>query len=104
MWQKNWKVISPAVIASLASMAALMEYRRIAVLDDRLGCALFYLEKAKSVHQTQMAAPDQFSGDGMPNYLDSVEGAYVCVTRGAIAGNGPDAGRAFGQYGALPMK
>ena len=104
MWQKNWKVISLVVVALLAGTTALVEYRRIVALDDRLGCAVFYLEKAKSLHQTQMAAPENFTGDIMRNYMDSVDGAYFCATRGPIAGHAPDASASFGQYGVLPQK
>jgi|GEM_PF-7049059 len=57
MWQKNWKIISLSMMALVASTAALAEYRRITVLDDRLGCAAFWLDQARSLHRTQMAEP-----------------------------------------------
>jgi hypothetical protein len=104
MWQKNWKVISLVVIALLASTAALMEYRRIAVLNDRLGCAAFWLGKAKSLHQTQMASAGNLTDDSMRIYMDSVDGAYVCATKDPIAGHAPDASASFGQYGVLPQR
>ena len=104
MWQKNWKFLSLVVIALLASTAALVEYRRIAVLNDRLGCAAFWLEKAKSLHQSQMASAENFTGDSMQIYMDSVDGAYVCATKDPIAGHASDASASFGQYGVLPQR
>lgn len=104
MWQKNWKIISLVVIALLASTAALVEYRRIGVLDDRLGCAAFYLAKAKSLHQAQMASAVNLTGDSMRIYMDSVDEAYFCARRDPIAGHAPDASASFGQYGVLPQR
>jgi hypothetical protein len=102
MWWKNWKLLFLVVVCLLASTGALVEYRRIAVLNDRLGCAAFWLEKAKSLHQSQMASAENFTGDTMRIYMDSVEEAYVCATRDPIAGHAPDASASFGQYGVLP--
>jgi hypothetical protein len=65
MLRKNWKIISLIVIASVGSTAGVVEYRRVTVLKDRLGCAATWLEKAKSLHMVQMNEPSNFTGDTM---------------------------------------
>lgn len=101
MVRSNWKVISLVVIALVASTIALLEFRRINVLNDRLDCAVFWLEQAKSLHRTQMNEPANFTGDTMRQLMDSVDGAYDCATKGPSLGHPPGAG-SFGEYGVLP--
>lgn len=100
---KNWKIISLVVIALLTSTAALVEYRRIYVLKDRLGCVATWLEEAKTLHKIQMNQPGNFTGDTMRKLMDSVDGAYDCATKDPSSGHPPGAG-SFGQYGVLPQK
>jgi hypothetical protein len=65
MWRKNWKVISLIVIALVTTKAALLEYRKIYILNDRLACVATWLEKAKSLHTVEMKEPANFTGDTM---------------------------------------
>ena len=97
-------MLSFIVIALAASTVALAEYRRINVLSDRLGCAAFWLEKAKSLHQTQMNEPGNFTGDTMRKLMDSVDWAYICATKDPSSGH-PGGSGAFGEHGdMLPHK
>ena len=104
MLRRNWKIASLIVIALVASTVALPQYRRINVLEDRLGCAATWLEKAQSLHAVQMEDPSTFSAGTMRQLMDSVDSAYVCATRNPVAGHAPDAARSFGQYGVLPQR
>ena len=116
MLRRNWRITAVIIIALIASTVALAEYRRINVLEDRLGCAATWLEKAQSLHAVQMEDPSTFSAGTMRQLMDSVDSAYVCATRDPVAGHvtqvgkragrmgGPDAARSFGQYGVLPQR
>ncbi len=101
MTRKNWKLISLVLIILIISTAAVVEYRRIYILNDRLGCAAFWLEQAKTLHTVQMKEPANFSGDMMRKLMDSVESAYFCATKDPVAGHAPDASRSFGQHGDM---
>ncbi len=103
MLRKNWKIVSLLAIALVASAAILLEYRRISVLQDRLGCAATWLGRAKTLHAAQMRQPETFTNDEMRKLMDSVDAAYYCATRDPYLGHPPGAG-AFGQYGVLPQK
>jgi hypothetical protein len=102
--RRNWKITSLVIIALVASTAALAEYRRINVLEDRLGCAATWLEEAKKFHDVQMNKPSQFREATIRKLMDSVDSAYFCATRDPVAGHAPDAARSFGQYGVLPQR
>jgi hypothetical protein len=104
MMRTNWKVISLVAVVLLSSTFALLEYRRINVLNDRLGCAAFWLEKAKGMHMVQMKEPSNFTGDTMRKLMDSVDSAYYCATKDPSSGHPPGSG-AFGEHGdMLPHK
>jgi hypothetical protein len=81
MLRKKWKAIVLSLIVVSVSTAALWEYRRIYILNDRLGCVTTQLEKAKTLHQIQMEEPSNFTGDTMQKLMDSVEWAYGCATK-----------------------
>jgi len=100
MFQKNWRTISLIAIALVASMVAIVEYRRINVLNDRLGCTAFWLEKSKSLHQTQMNDPGNFTGDTMRKLMDAVDWAYTCATKDPSSGH-PGGSGAFGEHGDI---
>jgi len=105
MFRINWMIISLIIIALAGSTAALVEYQRINVLNDRLGCASFWLDKAKGLHAVQMNEPSKFSGDTMRKLMDSVDRAYECATKGPSQGHPPEVSRSFGQHGdMLPHK
>jgi len=101
MLQKNWRTIFLIVIALAVSTAAFVEYRRINVLNDRLGCAAFWLEKARGLHMVQMKEPSNFTGDTVRDLMDSVDSAYYCATKDPTSGHAPDASRSFGQHGDI---
>jgi hypothetical protein len=103
MWSKNWKIHVLIAIALVSSAVAIQKYRAVDVLSDRLGCAATWLEKAKSLHVTQMKDPGAFTGGSMRELMSSIDGAYDCATKEASLGHPPGAG-AFGQYGILPHK
>lgn len=103
MLRRDWKIISLGVIALAASTATVVTYRRISVLEDRLGCAATWLDKAKALHAAQMKQPETFTNDEMRKLMDSVDAAYYCATRDPYLGHPPGSG-AFGQYGVLPQK
>lgn len=98
---RNWKIISLIVIALVTSTMAFVEYRRIYILNDRLGCVATWLEKAKSLHTVEMKEPANFTGDTMRKLMESVDGAYDCATKEPSSGHAPGAG-SFGQHGAMP--
>ena len=104
MLRRNWKITSLIVIAFVASTVALAEYRRINVLEDRLGCAATWLEKAQSLHAVQMDDPFKFSEGTMRQLMDFMNSAYFCATKNPVSGHAPDAARSFGQYGVLPQR
>jgi hypothetical protein len=104
MMRGNWKIASLIVIALVASTVAFVEYRRINMLKDRLGCAATWLEKAKSLHMAQMNDPAKFSEGTMRELKESVESAYYGATKDPSSGHPPGAG-AFGEHGdMLPHK
>lgn len=100
MFQKNWRTISLIVITLAASTAALIGYRRINVLNDRLGCVATWLEKAKTLHSLQMKEPANFTSDTMRKLMDSVDSAYYCATKDPSSGHAPGGG-AFGEHGDM---
>ena len=105
MFRNNWKLTSVIVMALVASTAALVEYRRIYILNDRLGCVATWLEKAKTLHAVEMKEPANFTSDSMRQLMDSVDSAYYCATKDPSSGHAPDAARSFGQHGdMLPHK
>lgn len=85
MLRRNWKVTLLILIALVASTVALVEYRRINVLKDRLGCAATWLEEAKKLHQVQMNEALNFREATMRKLMDSVDSAYFCATRDPVA-------------------
>lgn len=103
MLRRNWKVTSLIIIALVGSTVALAEYRRINVLNDRLGCAATWLDRAKGSHANQMSDPANFTEGSMRKLMDSLDSAYTCATKDPSSGHAPGAG-AFGQYGVLPQK
>lgn len=74
---KNWRMTALSIIALFASTVAFVEYRRINVLDDRLGCAATWLEEAKKLHKVQMDEPSNFREATMRKLMESVDSAYV---------------------------
>ena len=98
---RKWRIISLIVIVLGASADALVQYRRINVLNDRLGCAAFWLEKAKGLHMVQMKESPNFTGDTMRKLMESVDSAYYCATKDPSSGHAPDASRSFGQHGDM---
>jgi len=104
MVRTNWKFISLIVIVLVTGTIALVEYRRIYVLSDRLGCVASWLDRAKTLHTLQMKESANFTGDTMRNLMDSVDWAYDCATKEPSLGHAPDAARSFGQYGVLPKE
>jgi len=104
MLRRNWRITALIIIALVASTVAFAEYRRINVLQDRLGCAATWLGEAKKLHKVQMEEPSNFREATMRKLMDSVDSAYFCATRDPVAGHAPDAARSFGQYGVLPQK
>ena len=104
MLRRNWRITALIVIALVASTVAFAEYRRINVLQDRLGCAATWLEEAKKLHKVQMEEPSNVREATMRKLMDSVDSAYFCATRDPVAGHAPDAARSFGQYGVLPQR
>ena len=100
---KGWKTKALIVVALVAAALAVVEYRRVTVLNDRLGCAAYWLEQTKSWHQTQMAEAENFSGAMMRKLMGSVDSAYDCATKEPSLGH-PPGGGSFGQYGILPQK
>lgn len=102
MLRSSWKGISLIVIALVTSTAALLEYRRIYILNDRLGCVATWLEKAKSLHTVEMKEPANFTGDTMRKLMDSVDGAYDCATKEPSHSRIAPGGGSFGQHGAMP--
>ena len=102
MLEKNWKLTSVVVIALVTSTVALLEYRRIYILNDRLACVATWLEKAKSLHKIEMKEPAKFTGDTMRKLMDSVDGAYDCATKEPSHSRIAPGGGAFGQHGAMP--
>ena len=103
MLRRNWRITSLIIVALVATVA-FAEYRRINVLQDRLGCAATWLEEAKKLHEVQMNEPSNFREATMRKFMDSVDSAYFCATRDPVAGHSPDAARSFGQYGVLPQR
>lgn len=95
MMRGNWKITSLIIIALIVSTVAFVEYRRINMLKDQLGCAATWLEKAKSLHTVQMNDPSKFK---------FTKSAYFCATKDPVSGHGPDAARSFGQYGVLSQR
>lgn len=103
MWLKNWNINLLMVIVLVSGTVAFLQYRQTNALTDRLNCAAFWLEKAKSLHGTQMTEPGSSTGEMMRELMSSIDGAYDCATKEASLGHPPGAG-AFGQYGILPHK
>lgn len=103
MWPKNSKIYLLIVIVLAAGTVAFLQNRRVNALNDRLDCTAFWLEKAKSLHGTQMTEPGSSTGEMMRELMSSIDGAYDCATKEASLGHPPGAG-AFGQYGILPHK
>jgi len=81
MLRKNWKTISLIAIFLMTGTVALREYRRVSVLEDRLGCVATWLDQAKSLHTAHMREPSNFTGDTMQKLMNSVDGAYDCATK-----------------------
>jgi len=99
---RNWKIISLAVIAVGTGTVALVEYRRINILSDRLGCVATWLEKAKTLRAVEMKEPANFTGDTMRKLMDSVDGAYGCATKELSQSRIAPGGGSFGQHGDMP--
>lgn len=99
---KNWKVIFLVVIALVASTVAVAEYRRIYIVNDRLGCVATWLEEAKALHTVQMKEPANFTADTMRKLMDSVDGAYDCATKEPSHSRIAPGGGSFGQHGDMP--
>lgn len=45
------------------------------------GCTAYWLEQAKSLHQTQLLEAETFTGDMMRKLMGSIDSAYDCATR-----------------------
>ena len=101
MLGRNWKMLSLIVITLAASTAALVEYRRIYILQDRLGCVATWLEQAKTLHTVQMKEPANFTSDTMRKLMDSVDGAYDCATKEPSHSRIAPGGGAFGEHGDM---
>lgn len=103
MWNKKWKIISLVGVALVAGTAGLVEFRRLAVLNDRLGCVATWLDEAKTLHRDEIKEAANFTGDEMRKLMESVSAAYGCAVQGPMLGPAPGAG-AFGEYGVLPQR
>ena len=57
MLRRNWQIISLIVFAVITGTVALVEYRRVYILADRLECVANWLDKAKTLHAAQMKEP-----------------------------------------------
>ena len=90
------------VIALVSSTVALVEYRRIYILRDRLSCVATWLEQTKQLHTVQMTDPTNFTGDTMRKLMDSVDGAYDCATKEPSHSRIAPGGGSFGQHGDMP--
>jgi len=101
MLRKNWKIISLLLITSVASTVAVVEYRRIKILEDRLDCVAGWLETTKPLHRYQMDEPANFTGETMQKLMDSVDRAYRCATKDPSLGGAPGGG-SFGQHPVQP--
>ncbi|HEY3304209.1 MAG TPA: hypothetical protein VGL70_11810 [Candidatus Binatia bacterium] len=101
MLRKNWKVISLIVITTVAGTVAVVEYRRIKILEGRLDCAAGWLEETKPLHGEQMKNPANFTGENMQKLMDSVDRAYRCATKDPSSGGAPGSG-SFGQHPVQP--
>lgn len=102
MVRRNWKLVSLIVIALVSSTVALVEYRRIYVLGDRLDCVASLLDQAKTLHAAQMKEPANITGDTMRKLMDSVDGAYDCATKEPSDSRIAPGGGSFGQHGVQP--
>ena len=102
MVRRNWTTVSLIVIALVTSTVALVEYRRVYILTDRLDCVASWLDQAKTLHVAQMKEPADFTGDRMQKLMDSVDGAYDCATKEPSHSRIAPGGGAFGQHGAMP--
>ncbi len=100
---RSWKTKGLIVVALVVAALAIVEYRRVAVLNDRLGCTAYWLEQTKSLHQAQMMEAENFTADMMRKLMGSVDSAYDCATKEPSLGH-PPGGGSFGQYGILPQK
>ena len=104
MVRSNWKIVSLIVIALVTSTLALVEYRRIYVLGDRLECVAGWLDQAKTLHAAQMKDPANITGESMRKLMDSVDGAYECATKEPSHSRIAPGGGSFGQHGVQPHK
>jgi hypothetical protein len=104
MLRKNWKIIALLVITLMTSTVAFVEYRRIYILKDRLGCVETWLENAKTLHTVQMKDPANFTGNTMQKLMDSVDWAYDCATKEPAHSRIAPGGGSFGQHGVQPHK
>ena len=102
MERRNWKILSLIVIALVTSMVALVEYRRVYILRDRLECVTSWLDNAKTLHAAQMKEPANFTGDTMRKLMNSVDGAYDCATKEPSDSRMAPGGGSFGQHGVQP--
>jgi hypothetical protein len=102
MVRRNWKIVSLIVIALVTSTVALVEYRRIYVLGDRLECVASWLDQAKTQHAAQMKDPANITGDTMQKLMDSVDGGYDCATKEPSHSRIAPGGGAFGEHGVQP--
>ena len=99
---KNWKAVLLTVIVVLVCTVAVVEYRRIYILKDRLGCVATWLEQAKSLHTVQMKESANFTDDTMQKLMASVDGAYDCATKEPSHSRIAPGGGSFGQHGDVP--
>lgn len=102
MVRRNWKIVSLILIALVSITTALLEYRRIYILGDRLDCVASWLDNAKTLHTAQMKEPANFADDTMRKLMDSVDGAYECATKEPSHSRIAPGGGSFGQHGVQP--
>jgi hypothetical protein len=102
MLRRSWKGISLIVIALVTSTVALLEYRRIYILNDRLACVASWPRESQSLHAVEMKEPANFIGDTMRKLMDSVNGAYDCATKEPSHSRIAPGGGCSGQHGVQP--
>jgi hypothetical protein len=93
----KWQITFITVIVLLSVTVAFAQYRKAAALEDRLGCAATWLEKAKILHDAHVKDPVSVTSDSRRQLMDQIEWAYGCATRKASHSRIAPGGESFGQ-------
>lgn len=105
MFRKRWTTIIVIVVVFTAVIVAILQYRRAAAFEDRLGCVATWLEKAKVTHELQMKDRINTTEDSLRKLMDQIEGAYRCTTRPTSYLHSESRDRpASGLYGTHPVQ